>query len=209
MRNPYGPDRKQCRTCLEIKPIGDFRLRTAVCKRCAGIRQARWNAEHAEAVRAMYEKYRRKNASKRRADYAADPLKQTHNIWRVMIQRCDDSNAQNYGRYGGRGITVCKRWRESFDNFLADMGLRPEGLQIDRFPDINGNYEPGNCRWATLIEQRANRREPSKERKSAASRQAYETFRQRAGLPPKCECGLCERCRNREYYYRKGRVHNG
>lgn len=56
------------------------------------------------------------------------------------------------------GITVCERWRDSFENFLADMGERPsKAHSIDRFPNRDGNYEPGNCRWATAIEQSRNR----------------------------------------------------
>lgn len=69
-----------------------------------------------------------------------------------MIQRCDSSHKN----YGGRGITVCERWR-SFENFLVDMGERPDGKTVDR-KDVNGNYEPGNCRWATKAEQNQNRR---------------------------------------------------
>ena len=59
--------------------------------------------------------------------------------------------------YGGRGIVVCQRWRESFENFIADMGIPEPHLSIDR-KDVNGNYEPGNCRWATALEQSQNKR---------------------------------------------------
>lgn len=72
--------------------------------------------------------------------------------WKTMRQRCKNPNSKKYPRYGGRGITVCERW-DNFENFLEDMGPTwKEGLTIDR-RDNDGNYEPGNCRWLTNIEQ--------------------------------------------------------
>jgi hypothetical protein len=73
-----------------------------------------------------------------------------------MRARCTYPYVNGYHNYGGRGITVCERW-ESFENFLADMGERPEGRTLDR-NDVNLGYEPGNCRWATLKEQSRNTR---------------------------------------------------
>jgi hypothetical protein len=80
----------------------------------------------------------------------------TYRSWQSMVARCTNPKSTSYGNYGGRGVTVCERWRR-FSAFLEDMGERPEGLSLDRI-DNDGNYEPGNCRWATNHEQRVNQR---------------------------------------------------
>lgn len=80
----------------------------------------------------------------------------TYNTWVAMVNRCLNPKATKYLDYGGRGITVCERWR-TFDHFLVDMGERPEGKTLDRIAN-DGNYEPRNCRWATAQEQAANKR---------------------------------------------------
>lgn len=78
-------------------------------------------------------------------------------LWSSMKSRCYDKKHHSYRNYGARGITVCERWLESFDNFLTDMGQRPDGMTLDRI-NSNGNYEPDNCRWATMTQQARNKR---------------------------------------------------
>ena len=80
----------------------------------------------------------------------------TYGSWKAMLERCRNPNNSHYRHYGGRGIAVCDRWNR-FEEFLSDMGRRPEGKTIDRINN-DGNYEPSNCRWATDAEQRANKR---------------------------------------------------
>ena len=79
----------------------------------------------------------------------------THRSWISMRRRCNEPTHDQYKYYGGAGIKVCERWQDSFENFLADMGERPEGMTLDR-KDPKGDYEPSNCRWATQKEQMNN-----------------------------------------------------
>lgn len=81
----------------------------------------------------------------------------TYSSWKSMVERCCCPSNKDFPRYGAQGIKVCPRWRK-FENFFADMGERPSGCSIDRFPDNTGNYEPGNCRWASISEQAFNKK---------------------------------------------------
>lgn len=82
-----------------------------------------------------------------------------YRLWRGMIARCYNPARHNFARYGGRGITVCDAWLRDFPRFVADVGPRPSRRHsLDRYPDGNGDYEPGNVRWATLVEQASNKR---------------------------------------------------
>lgn len=85
------------------------------------------------------------------------PPSPTYSTWIAMRTRCNNPRRDNSDRYIERGIKICERWN-IFENFLEDMGERPEGMTLDRWPNMNGDYGPDNCRWATPIEQARNTR---------------------------------------------------
>ena len=103
-----------------------------------------------------YAKDRTSQASTTHGVSRSGALTGAYRSWRSMRQRCDDPGATSYGRYGARGISYCESWR-IFENFLADMGDRPNGHSLERI-DPNGNYEPSNCKWVPHEKQAENTR---------------------------------------------------
>jgi hypothetical protein len=81
-----------------------------------------------------------------------------YSVWQGMKRRCYNPNFKQFKDYGGRGIRVCDRWLTDYATFESDMGTRPEGTSIDRYPDPDGDYSPENCRWATKQMQQRNQR---------------------------------------------------
>ena len=106
--------------------------------------------------------YQKKRAAEARTKHGhcgrKNPKSPIYESWRAMRERCSNPKSIGWKHYGGRGITVCKQWQDDFGAFLKDMGptWKPD-LTIDRI-DVDGNYEPGNCRWATMAEQVRNTR---------------------------------------------------
>lgn len=144
------PQEIQIRNCNKCG--GKFRIspsallsRNYTCQACEyAKRRARilTDPKKLEAVRA---------SARRRKDL-------TRSCWDAMIRRCYSPTYSSYKRYGAKGVKVCDRWRQSYVNFVDDVGLRPsKEHSLDRWPNGTGNYEPGNVRWATVTEQQRNR----------------------------------------------------
>jgi hypothetical protein len=100
----------------------------------------------------------RELASARKKTHGASRTR-LYRIWTHVLSRCRNPNVPQFHNYGGRGVSICKEWENSFEAFAAYIGNPPSRAHsIDRFPDMNGNYEPGNVRWATAQQQARNRR---------------------------------------------------
>ena len=116
-----------------------------------------------------------------------------YRCWADMKTRCINPNHKWFDHYGGRGITVCNRWKESFEDFLADVGFRPSSKHtLDRYPNNNGNYEPSNVRWATRKQQIDNRRNSRLVRVGSKLIPVADVIRER-GLNRRLVCGRIER----------------
>jgi hypothetical protein len=139
-------------------------LDTRVCIRCSTVFQCkRWAAKQYCTVEC-----KRKVSGNRRHGLSSSSEYWT---WRDINRRCHYEKDKAYHYYGARGIKVCERWRNSFENFYADMGPRPQKLTLDRI-DNDGDYEPKNCRWATMKVQSNNRRNGWTAEQDAKIRQA-------------------------------------
>lgn len=132
-------------SCGKEKLINGHGLRSGASTHCGHLSAPR-NTAAARAAAAI--------TNTKHGGARVGKLTRTFSCWCNMRTRCYNPNCERFKNYGGRGITVCAQWRESYAQFLADMGECPPGLSIDRI-DVHGNYEPGNCRWATR-EQQAN-----------------------------------------------------
>ncbi len=112
-----------------------------------------------------------------------------YRAWWAMRDRCTNPAHRNWANYGGRGITVCDRWMNSFDNFLEDMGPRPDGMSLDRIDNEKG-YGPGNCRWTTMVVQNNNRR---RRKDTNPNPKPIEHGTLRAYFTLRCRCDPCWR----------------
>lgn len=126
------------------------------CGKTKVMRKDALTTGHAKSCGCLFVERRKAGCSLRHGHARNGSRSVEYHTWEIMLQRCSNPNVWNYRYWGGRGISVCERWR-TFENFLADVGPRPRGMSIDRI-NVNGDYKPGNVRWATTAEQSTNKR---------------------------------------------------
>lgn len=154
----HGKSRWVCRCqCGATVTVVSNCLRSGNTRSC-GCWKREVSAESYRALGVKMGKLRRTHGHT--TEYQTSP---TYLSWCGMKLRCTKPSQRSYKDYGGRGITICDRWLNSFESFLEDMGERPPGMTLDRI-DVDGNYELGNCRWATTKEQRANQHDDGRRR---------------------------------------------
>jgi hypothetical protein len=185
-RDTKGIQRAACYcSCGNIKSPQVSALLSGACRSCGCLKR------ELASIRA-------KKSFTKHGHYRTGQEDQIYAVWKTMIQRCVDPKHARYKSYGARGIRVCERWLSSFDNFVADMGPRPEGKngRVSRYSiernNSDGDYEPGNCRWATRKEQAANQAFPNRLKTACPRGHEYDPNGKRG------RCRICENASRRE-----------
>jgi hypothetical protein len=136
------------------------------CSKHVEVRSGNLRSGNTRSCGCLRDEVKRTTRHQKHGHYRKRTMSPTYMSWVAAKTRCSNKKVVEYPRYGGRGIRMCDEWTNSFEAFLHDMGERPSGKTLDRI-DTDGNYEPGNCRWATPKEQANNRKNNVALRKKA------------------------------------------